>query len=219
MKIDVIFEDEQILVVNKPAGLSVLPEGWDKDALNLLKILTIAHGKLWTIHRLDKTTSGVMIFARNASTHRSMNTQFEHHEVLKIYHAILVGIPNWVEMKTAQPLRLNSGHFHRTVVDLATGKKSETNFKVLITIDAHSLVEVNPKSGRTHQIRAHAAALGFPILGDKIYGSPKTDIIQRPALHAKRITFSHPGTGQPEEFSAPYPDDFEAALRKLQLKV
>jgi RluA family pseudouridine synthase len=218
MKIDVLYEDEQILVVNKPAGVSVLPEGWERSPSFLLNILAQDYGKLWTVHRLDKTTSGVLTFARNATAHRSLNTQFEQHVITKIYHAILVGKSNWIEIKASHPLRSNAGHSHRTVVDPANGKKSETRFRIISTADDHSLVEVVPQSGRTHQIRAHASALGHPILGDRLYGSPITDMIKRPALHAYRIIFNHPGTGQPVEFSAPYPEDLVEAIRRLHFK-
>ena len=96
----IIHKDELIIVVNKPAGIPVLPDGWDKDAPYLIKALEEDHGKIWIIHRLDKTTSGVMVFALDKETHRELNIQFENRKVEKIYHAIIEGEPNWNEKVT-----------------------------------------------------------------------------------------------------------------------
>jgi RluA family pseudouridine synthase len=218
MTIDILFEDSDLLVVNKPSGLSVLPEGWDKEAPCLVKVLAIDFGRLWVVHRLDKVTSGVFLLARNASAHRDINMKFEHHFVIKKYHAILVGVPAWIQKNTAQPLRLNSGHSHHTVVDWKKGKQASTHFQVLRTSKDYILSEACPETGRTHQIRVHAAALGHPILADSLYGAPPTDLMIRPALHAYTLRFTHPVNQQPLEFSAPYPVDFQEGLIKTKLE-
>ncbi len=208
--------DHDILVINKPAGLPVLPEGWEKDAPYLVKMLEAEHGKIWVIHRLDKFTSGVMVFALTAEAHRDLNIQFEKHDIEKIYHALTVGVPQWNDKTTKRPLRVNVGHKHRTMVDDKNGKHSETRFKVLKRYPANALLEARPMTGRTHQIRVHAYALGIPMLGDVLYSAPETDIIARPALHAYSLSFNHPETKKRMTFTAGYPEDFKQALEKIR---
>ena len=113
----IIHVDEHILVLDKPAGIPVLPDGWEKDAPYLVKMLEEEHGKIWIVHRLDKFTSGVMVFARTAEAHRALNIQFENHEAEKVYHAIVEGEPKWNEKVAKFPLRANVGKKHRTAVD------------------------------------------------------------------------------------------------------
>jgi RluA family pseudouridine synthase len=212
----ILHEDADLLVVNKPAGMPVLPDGWEKDASYLVKLLEDQYGKLWVVHRLDKITSGVMVIARTVESHRALNMQFDQHEVQKIYHAIVLGEPEWDQHIARHPLRVDVGHSHRTVVDHSKGKPSETAFCVLERYRGISLLEAVPASGRTHQVRVHAYALGFPLLGDTLYSAPETELIDRPALHAQSLTFTHPATGERLPFTAPYPKDFEAALEKLR---
>ena len=227
---DIIYKDDHILTINKPAGLSVLPEGWEPDASYLVKLLEEEYGKIWIVHRLDKFTSGVLVFALNAEAHRALNIQFEKHETEKVYRAITVGAPPWKERITKFPLRVNVGHKHRTMVDNKKGVRAETKFKVLnwnssitdelfLADDAEgmALVEARPMTGRTHQIRVHAYALGYPLLGDTLYSSPETDIIARPALHAYSLSFNHPVSNERVSFTAPYPTDFKKALERLKL--
>jgi RluA family pseudouridine synthase len=212
----ILHEDAEILIVNKPAGMPVLPDGWEKDAPYLVKLLEEEFGRLWIVHRLDKITSGVMVFARTAEAHRALNMQFEQHEVQKVYHAIVVGEPAWEQHTARHPLRVDVGHSHRTVVDHSKGKSSETAFRVLERHSGFSLLEAVPGTGRTHQIRVHAYALGFPLLGDTLYSAPETDLIARPALHAQSLTFTHRTTGERVTFTAPYPEDFQKALEKIR---
>lgn len=214
----VLYQDASVLVINKPANLSVLPEGWEKDASFLVKILEEKYSKVWVVHRIDKVTSGVIVFALTAEAHRSLNIQFEKHEVEKIYHALINGIPTWEEKTTKFPLRANVGHRHRTVVDDRRGVRSETRFKLLERYQESALVEASPMTGRTHQIRVHAYALGYPLLGDVLYSAPETDLIARPALHAHSLTFTHPGTGKRATFQADYPSDFMKAVHLLRSK-
>ncbi|MBL8051362.1 MAG: RNA pseudouridine synthase [Anaerolineales bacterium] len=213
-----LFVDEHILVINKPANLSVLPEGWDKDADYLVKMLEEKYQKIWVVHRIDKITSGIILFALNAEAHRSLNIQFEKHQVEKRYHAILNGIPKWEEKTTKFPLRVNVGHKHRTMVDDRNGVRAETKFKVEERYQVSTLVEAMPMTGRTHQIRVHAYALGHPLLGDVLYSAPQSNLIQRPALHAFSLTFTHPTSGKIVSFQADYADDFRKAIRLLQGK-
>jgi tRNA pseudouridine32 synthase/23S rRNA pseudouridine746 synthase len=211
---DILYKDDQVIVLDKPAGLSILPEGWQKESQYLVKILEEEHGKMFIVHRLDKTTSGVMVFARTSEAHRTLNIQFEKHQAHKIYHAIAIGNPKWDEHVAKHPLRVNVGHKHRTMVDDKNGKPSETRFKILKRYPAHVLMQAELMTGRTHQIRVHAYALGYPILGDVLYSAPETDLINRPALHAYSLTFTHPQTKEQLTFTASYPPDFEDAMRR-----
>lgn len=214
----IVYSDPHILIVNKPAELSVLPEGWDKTAPYLVQMLEKQFEKVWVVHRIDKVTSGIIVFALSAEAHRSLNIQFEKHEVGKTYHALINGVPRWEEKVTKFPLRVNVGHKHRTVVDDRNGVRSETRFKILERWQASALVEAQPMTGRTHQIRVHAYALGHPLLGDILYSAPETDVITRPALHAFSLTLTHPETGKRLTFQADYPSDFLAAVGLLQGK-
>jgi RluA family pseudouridine synthase len=211
----IIYEDEYLLVVDKPAGLPVLPDGWEKDAPYLLKTLEEEYGKIWIVHRLDKITSGVMVFARDAETHRTLNIQFEERHAEKVYHAIVEGIPQWNEKIAKHPLRINVGHKHRTGVSDKYGKPSETRFKVIKRYQEATLIEARPVTGRTHQIRVHAYALGHPLLGDILYGASETHLIARPALHAHSLTFTHPQSGERQTFLAERPQDFVETLELL----
>ena len=218
----ILHKGEHLLVVDKPAGLPVLPDGWEKDAPYLVKMLEEEYGKVWIVHRLDKSTSGVMVFARDADTHRALNMQFENHQAEKVYHAIVQGNPKWDEKIAKHPLRANVGHKHRTMVDDKNGKPSETRFRILKRYQARpeqgledvALIEAKPMTGRTHQIRVHAYALGHPLLGDMLYGAEETEIIARPALHAYSLTIE--ANGERKIFKASYPDDFRAALEALK---
>jgi RluA family pseudouridine synthase len=212
---EIIYQDNHILVLNKPAGLSVLPEGWDPDAPYLRQMLEAEFGTIFVVHRLDKVTSGVMVFPRTAEAHRVLNRQFELHEVEKVYQAIVEGIPPWDEHTAKHMLQTNVGRKHRTVVVRKRGKNSETEFKVLKRGQAGALIEAHPKTGRTHQIRVHLSALGFPILGDTLYGASETDLIARPALHSYSIAFSHPDSGKHINFHANPPNDFLQTLKRL----
>ena len=216
---DILFQDPALLVVDKPAGVSVLPDGWEKNASFLLEQLEAQFGKCWVVHRLDKVTSGVILFARTAEAHRNLNLQFEHREIHKEYHAILTGLPLWENHTAHHPLKIDVGHSHRTVVDHSRGKPAETQFFILERFAGHCLVEALPSTGRTHQIRVHAYALGYPLLGDTLYDAPSTDLIARPALHALSIRFAHPLTNATMTFSAPYPVDFKMALESLKAGV
>jgi RluA family pseudouridine synthase len=221
--VDILHVDEAIIVIDKPAGLPVLPDGWEPDAPYLVKLLEDQFGShsdglgqgIWIVHRLDKTTSGVMVFARTADAHRDLNMQFEHHEAGKIYHAILAGLPPWEEKIAKHPLRMNVGHKHRTAVDPGHGKPAETRFAVMKRYRSYTLIQAVLMTGRTHQIRAHAYALGYPLLGDSLYGAPPTSLIDRPALHAYSLTITNPHTRQRETYTAPYPADFTRALERL----
>jgi RluA family pseudouridine synthase len=211
----ILFADEDILVVDKPAGIQVMPGGWDGEEKDLIDLLKQRFGHVWNVHRLDKGTSGVMVFALNPEAHRNLSVQFEQHEVSKVYHAIAAGSPGWMEKTCNLPLRLDAGHRHRTVVDATKGKPASTSFRLLNRFITACLLEAVPSTGRTHQIRAHAQSLGHPLLGDALYGSIQNDLIGRPALHAWSLAFRHPSGGEQRQYHAPYPEDFQLVLQQL----
>ncbi len=242
--VNVLHLDDALLVIDKPAGMPVLPDGWDKHAPYLVKLLEEQFSKLWVVHRLDKVTSGVMVLARTPEAHRALSMQFEQQgrrppgaegplwegQVQKVYHAICMGAPAWDEHTARHRLRINVGHSHRTVVDNGKGIPAETHFKVLQRFSGYALLECAPATGRTHQIRVHAYALGHPLLGDILYSAPSPlvspngasrhggtqgGLIARPALHAFSLTLTHPVSNERLTFTAPYPADFTAALARL----
>lgn len=174
MDVPVLFCDADVLVVNKPSGLPTLPDGYDADSPYLASLLEPKFGQVWVVHRLDRDTSGVVVLARNAEAHKSLNTQFQERDAAKVYHAIVVGHPAWTDRAVTAPLRIDADRQHRTIVDLESGKPSTTQFHVLERFQSRSaryaLVEAMPKTGRMHQIRAHLGTLGLPVAADPLYG-------------------------------------------------
>jgi tRNA pseudouridine32 synthase/23S rRNA pseudouridine746 synthase len=228
-EVPVLFCDEALLVVNKPAGLASLPDGYDPSLPHVKSELEGKFGRLWIVHRLDKETSGVLCLARSAASHRALNSQFEQHLVSKVYHALVIGNPVWKEQTSDLPLRVNGDHRHRTVVDLQLGVPARTHFRVVKRLSECCLLEAIPETGRTHQIRAHLTAYGLFIIGDRLY-TPKTvqqqtgmllqsEQIERMLLHALSLELTHPTTGERQRFSAPYPDQMTAVLMQLRSQV
>jgi RluA family pseudouridine synthase len=212
----ILFLDEWLLVVNKPAGLPTLPDGYNRAAPCLIDLLNQQLGRVWVVHRLDRDTSGVIVFARTAEVHRALNLAFDSRAVHKVYHAITSGVPEWDEHVIDLPLRPDGDRRHRTVIDRARGKPAVTRARVLERFAQHTLIEARPETGRTHQIRAHLAALDLPVAGDVLYGGKDAALIQRTALHAHSIEFTHPVTHESLQLSAPYPEDFALTLAQLR---
>jgi tRNA pseudouridine32 synthase/23S rRNA pseudouridine746 synthase len=225
----VLWSDDALLAINKRAGLLVIQGGFD-DSPYLTQMLEPAFGRVWVVHRLDRQTSGVLVFARTAEVHRSLNTQFQEHSTHKVYHALVHGDPPWPEYTVDLPLRRDGDRRHRTTIDPERGKPSTTHLRVLRRFGQHTLVEAIPRTGRTHQIRAHLAALGLPVVADVLYGGgqglylsdvaqesqdSRQPIIERVALHALALTVTHPVTGERLSFCAPYPPDLAAMLDAL----
>jgi len=232
--LQVLFCDPALLVVNKPTGLSTLPDGYDPHLPHVRRLLEPGYGRLWIVHRLDKDTTGVLLLARSAEAHRALNTQFDQHEVHKVYHALVFGAPGWREQTVDLPLRPNGDRHHRTVVDPRHGKPAITHLKVLERMGGYCLVEALPETGRTHQIRAHLGACGLSIVGDKLYevkiehqsrakaspaaalSTPGMSMAKGMALHSRVLEVNHPLTGERVKFKAPYPAEFEALLQRLR---
>lgn len=230
-----IFSDDDILVLNKRSGLCVAADRYDADAPRLDVAARAEFGNVLAVHRIDKDTSGIVLYARNESVHKNLCGQFQNHSVQKTYHCLVNGRPLWKTLEVDLPLLPDGDAHHRTIVDRKNGKKSVTEFSLLGTCGPYSWLEARPLTGRTHQIRAHLHAKNFSIVCDPLYGSNQRGIylselkrryngdpyeerplISRLALHAYKIEFIHPTTNSPMELSAPYPKDFEATRKQLR---
>jgi 23S rRNA pseudouridine1911/1915/1917 synthase len=218
-----LFEDADLLAVNKPAGLVTHPAyKHPTDTLCDAVFAYMAHRgepRPWLLHRLDKETSGVVLFAKTETARRAVVRQFERRTVRKAYLAIVCGQVEEDVGLVEAPLRRDPIDRRRTIVD-AAGQPSSTRFRVLARGGGATLVLAEPLTGRTHQIRAHLAHIGAPLLGDVRY-LPAGHGAQTPApramLHAWRLGVLRPGTGVPLSFTAPLPNDFGAVLDALHL--
>jgi RluA family pseudouridine synthase len=232
-QIPILFSDDALLVVDKPAGTLSIPDRYDPELPVAQSMLREEWGNLFVVHRLDKDTSGVLVYARNADAHRALSESFEKRSVAKVYQALVRGAPEWDETTCELPLRPDGDKLHRTIIDAHHGKPSATSFKVLARYRDCALVEARPASGRTHQIRVHLASLGHPCLCDPIYGDGKPlmlsklkkrwkgdpfderPLLERSALHALCASFPHPVSGELMTIEAPLPKDMRAAIAQL----
>ncbi len=207
----IIFSDESILIINKPAGLLSVRDGYDQSLPYLSSILEKDWGRLWMVHRLDRETSGLMVLARDPESHRELNRQFRDHLVTKRYHAVVQPVPAWEEITTDAPLLVNADRRHRTRVSATRGKPAKTVFKVISKAEQTAMIECQIFTGFRHQIRAHLYALGLAILGDSLYQPSQLEAPTIPArilLHACQLGFSHPTTEKKLLFNLPDPADF-----------
>jgi 23S rRNA pseudouridine1911/1915/1917 synthase len=221
MAIDVVYEDAHLLVVNKPAGLVVhpAPGNWSGTLLNGLlardeKALLVPRAGI--VHRLDKDTSGLMVVARDRAAMDALVALISERKVQRQYLALAHGA--WTGPKTRTvnaPIgRDPRNRLRMAVVDLAIhpGKTARTDIRCLDGVDAGCWVQCTLHTGRTHQIRVHMASLKHPLVGDSLYGGAPMDPMQRQALHAYRLAFTHPVTGKALEFHVPLPDDMQRLL-------
>lgn len=235
LKIDLLFEDENFIVVNKPPQLLVIPDRWDSTRPALISILQdrFPDNKIYVVHRLDQDTSGVIMFAKTAAAHKHLNLQLQGREVEKIYFAIVKG-----EIKTDGiiDLAIDTDSRRKGRVSIRKkGKNSITEYQVLERFRGFTYVRVIPRTGRTHQIRVHLQAIGHPLAIDPLYGDSepiylsrlkrnyrfKLDQEERPlidrlTLHAGEIRFNHPITGEQMKVSAELPKDIRALLNVLR---
>jgi 23S rRNA pseudouridine955/2504/2580 synthase/23S rRNA pseudouridine1911/1915/1917 synthase len=235
LKPEVLYEDEAVLMVNKPAGLLTIADRFG-NADNLHEWLERRHGRVFVVHRLDRETSGVLCFARTEEAHRHLSLQFEHHTVDKFYLALVDGVVQEEEGEIDRPIGPHPTIAGKMVV-AAWGKPSLTFYRVLERFRNFTLVEALLKTGRTHQARVHLQSIGYPLAVDALYGrrtalllseikgraykmgkfsDEERPLLERTALHASRLRFDHPASEERMEFRADLPKDFSAVLQQLR---
>jgi len=233
--IPIIYEDSALIVADKPAFLLTIPDRFDPEKENLLDILRETRGEVFTVHRIDRETSGLVVFAKTQEAHRTLSLQFEQREVVKDYLALVDGFVRDEEGKIDLPIGESLSHPGKMEVK-SRGKASHTSYKVLERFKGFTLVEAGIHTGRTHQIRVHFAAIGHPLAVDAMYGQREAfflseiksrnyhlgkdqeerPLMSRTTLHAWRLQFKHPETGQAMGFESELPKDFAAVLKQLR---
>lgn len=221
-----LLDDALFVVVEKPAGLLTHPVGSRPD-LSVVDALR-AEGvelagsvppRVGVVHRLDRDTSGVLLLAKDAGAHRALAKQFKDRTVQKTYLALVRGRPKTDEGRIDAPLGIGSHPIKRLVRDLPGAREAVTDFRVVEAFEGVTLLEVRPHTGRTHQIRAHLAAIGTPVLGDPLYLRPDATAtlkVPRLMLHAQTLSFDHPETRERITITCPPPDDFATVLTTLR---
>jgi tRNA pseudouridine32 synthase/23S rRNA pseudouridine746 synthase len=216
MTIPILFEDNDVIAVNKPEGLTSIP-GSEKGKDTLLGLLSKQFDrKLFVVHRLDKDVSGVMLFAKNAAAHKCLNDQFSNHSIQKTYIALVHGTVEAAKGGINKPIhKFGSG---RMGVDELRGKPSSTGYEVIERFGDFSLVKANPGTGRKHQIRVHFYSIGHPVVGDRLYGDKAAQSgFSRMMLHAQEISFKLP-SGEEKTVEAPLAESFTAVIDSLRTK-
>ena len=175
----ILFIDEFIIAIDKPSGLLSIQDGHHPEFPYVKEMLEKVYQRIWTIHRLDKYTSGVLVFARDANTHRALNIIFEKRLVIKQYIAVVYGILDKREFIIHEPLSKNGDHRHRTIINHVQGKPAKTIIRVLKKYSTVTLVQAKPQEGFTHQIRAHLAYIHHPIVGDNLYAFDRNSLPQK----------------------------------------
>lgn len=223
--IEVVYEDSDIIVVNKPKGLVVHPANGNWDGTLVNAIMAICKDSLsgiggevrpGIVHRLDKDTSGLLIIAKNDKAHINMSNEIKNRKVKKVYIALVRGIVAENEATINMPIgRSNKDRKKMDVVK--NGKEAITHFKVIKRFDKYTLLEVKIDTGRTHQIRVHLSEIGHPVVGDEIYSNGKNEFgVHGQLLHAKSLDFKHPITGKDMHLEAELPEEFKNVLKKLE---
>ena len=233
--LQIVFEDEDLLVLNKPIGLVVHPAAGNEEHTLVNALLHHCAGQLsgiagvarpGIVHRLDKDTSGVMIVAKNDTAHLGLTAQFAKREIVKLYNAILCGELPRLSGDIRASIARHVNHRKRMAVtdDDARGREAWTSYRVLERLRDATLVEARLHTGRTHQIRVHFQYLGYPLAGDETYAKRQTQRLAeltgytapRQMLHARSIEFVHPRSDAVLRFEAPWPEDFLNAVRSLR---
>jgi 23S rRNA pseudouridine1911/1915/1917 synthase len=219
--LEVLFEDNDLIVINKPAGLVVHPGAGHREhtlvnaLLNHCATLSGIGGKErpGIVHRLDKETSGCLVVAKNDAAHRELSKQFAERTVEKIYLALVAGKLRNVVGVIEEKIGRHPVHRQRMSATASRGRAARTEYRVVRSSERASLVECRLHSGRTHQIRVHLHHLGHPVLGDKVYAPRLAKDFPRQMLHAWKLGFRHPRSEKWRSFEAPLPDDFSAAIK------
>lgn len=224
--LDIIYEDEHMLVVNKPAGMVVHPAAG--HSAGTLVNAVLAHvpelngiggvQRPGVVHRLDKDTSGLILLAKDDATHQWLQNQFKNRQVKKTYIALVDGAPQTPVGRIETSIGRDSARRKQmAVVPAGKGRESVSEYKILQRFPDHTLIEVHPHTGRTHQIRVHMAFIGCPIVGDKVYGHKKSSMsLKRHFLHARDIEVILPGEESARIFTAPLPAELNKLLEALQ---
>lgn len=215
-RMEILFQDDDYVAINKPSGLLSIRDGYNQDFPNAKSTLEKTFEKVWTVHRLDKDTSGVLVFALNPTAHCQLNAQFETRKTIKKYLALIHGHPPELNFTIQLPLKINGDRKHRTIPDTSSGKDALTEIEVLKTIGSCSVVAATPHTGYTHQIRSHLWSCDFPIVGDTLYKAPQSaqDFLDFPrlALHAQSFCFFHYLEERLVVITAPVPRELEFLL-------
>ena len=223
--LDVVYEDEDVIVVNKPVGLVVHPAPGHPDGtlVNALLYhcgdsLSGVNGVLrpGIVHRIDRDTSGLIIAAKNDRAHLALAAQLQDHSLARTYEAVVVGGLKEDAGTVNAPIGRHPVDRKKMAVDWANGRPAVTHWSVLGRYPGYTHVECRLETGRTHQIRVHMASIGHPLLGDVVYGNKKPwPGLAGQCLHARKLRFLHPSTGQPVEVACPLPDWFQKVLRQI----
>ncbi|MGM0499300.1 MAG: RluA family pseudouridine synthase [Bacillota bacterium] len=224
MDLDVVYEDQDIIVINKNADRVVHPApGHHNDTIvnallahvdNLSAINGVKRPGI--VHRLDKDTSGLLIAAKNDKAHKELAKQFKNRTVDKYYYALIEGNLAYKKGKIDAPIGRDPNNRKKMAVRKRRSKNAVSRFKIIEEFKAYTLVEVKIETGRTHQIRVHFSYLGHPVVGDKKYGSKNTLKAKRQLLHARKLAVKHPSTGEKIVFEAELKEDFKEILNKLR---
>lgn len=227
--LDIVYEDQALIVVNKPAGMVIHPAPGHQSGTLVNALLAhcpdlaatggdAGDARPGIVHRLDRDTSGLILVAKTEQVRRALQRQFKARQVHKVYVALLDGHLEAAHGRIEAPLGRDPRHRQRMAV-VPGGREAVTEYRLLASFAGgdYSLVEAEPKTGRTHQIRVHFASIGHPVVGDTVYGRRRTRLsVPRQFLHAQRLGLTHPLTGQTLEFEAPLPEDLAAVLRLLE---
>lgn len=221
----IVYEDNDILVINKPKGMVVHPAPGNPDGTLVNAVMAHCKGNLsgiggelrpGIVHRLDKDTSGLIIIAKNDKAHIAMSNQIQNRQVKKVYYALVRGVVPENEATINMPIARSTKDRKKMAVD-RKGKKAITHFKVLQRFQKYTLLEVTIETGRTHQIRVHMAEIGHPVVGDYIYSNGKNEFnVEGQMLHAISLDFKHPITNKDMHLEAPLPEYFKNVLNILQ---
>jgi 23S rRNA pseudouridine1911/1915/1917 synthase len=222
-RLSVLYEDADVLIVDKPAGLLTVPtEAREKDTLwsRALQYLQRRYGgrpHAGIVHRLDKDTSGALVFARNRAALHFLQERFRTHAIEREYVALVEGRPPDAGTLDADLVR-QPGLRRSVAKPGESGRRAVTRFRALERLPEATLVSIRPETGRTHQIRVHFSAAGHPVLGDRVYGPREDPRAPRQMLHARRLGFPQPSSGAPVSAQAPLPEDFEKVLARLRAR-
>lgn len=223
--VEVVYEDSDIIVVNKPKGLVVHPANGNWDGTLVNAIMAICKDSLsgiggevrpGIVHRLDKDTSGLLIIAKNDKAHMNMSNQIKDRQVKKVYYALVRGVVTENEATINMPIG-RSNKDRKKMAVTKNGKEAITHFKVIERFEKYTLLEVKIDTGRTHQIRVHLSEIGHPVVGDEVYSNGKNEFnVHGQLLHAKSLDFKHPITGKNIHLEAELPEEFKSVLSTLR---